>query len=608
MRRLPSTAAALGVVLFLTALFAGALAPAARAVGPDKSDVVLEFDFSASITADKANRARFAAALNAIAARVQEAQADLLAGDTTVSLIQFATRARDVPACVDLHLLNSPATVTQFATCLRTVAHDYATGGSKALQAAIGIDTNYVAALQQAKLHIPPDSIRPAIIFFTDGKHDVKGVPVSRVVPTRDQLFGGLPSFALLPVGMGLDPKDRPTLEAGLRNLATVRGIPDCVESVGSGVALTWPDVVFPTAGDAGTAVAQALADATCTFTPAPTPTPTPPPLPPAVSDVRLTAGNGEIDLMWTPAPSSTVAPVIDYLARCRPGANGSWVESTEGISLEPKTSITGLTNGTAYSCEVASVSKEATGPYVASNSTATPTGPPSAPSAPTVTAGAGDLIVSIGSPDPNVTGYSFECSNDGGQSWTAKGEATADAPTTTIDDVVNGSNYICRAYAANAVGQSAASALSNSAFPCSGVFQCSPMVIPIVGAVGILLLLALLLAFVYAFRGRQSGHVVAVVDVIHTANIGHGSNLGIAFVQSPETKRVTGIVSERGKNADVQIRRLRGDRFEVRDKTGSRVVGNGDAVVVADSVGARHSLELRAFSTNAASRVATRR
>jgi hypothetical protein len=70
----------------------------------------------------------------------------------------------------------------------------------------------------------------------------------------------------------------------------------------------------------------------------------------------------------------------------------------------------------------------------------------------------------------------------------------------------------------------------------------------------------------------------------------------------------VTGIVAERGKKADVHIRRLGRDRFEVRDKTGSRVVGNGDTVVVADSVGGRHSLELRAFSTNAASQVATRR
>jgi hypothetical protein len=36
--------------------------------------------------------------------------------------------------------------------------------------------------------------------------------------------------------------------------------------------------------------------------------------------------------------------------------------------------------------------------------------------------------------------------------------------------------------------------------------------------------------------------------------------------------------------------------------------VDDGEAVVVADSVGVRHSLVLHAFATNAASRVANRR
>jgi hypothetical protein len=209
---------------------------------------------------------------------------------------------------------------------------------------------------------------------------------------------------------------------------------------------------------------------------------------------------------------------------------------------------------------------------------------------------------------DPNIQSFTFECSNDGGKTWSATGDASGDNPATTIGNVENGTEYVCRAIAVNAVGESAPSPVSNSARPCSGLFQCNPVVIPIVGGVGALLLLALIAAFIYVLRDRQSGHVVAVVDIVHTANIGHGSNLGLAFVQSPETKRVTGIVAERGKKADVHIRRLGRDRFEVRDKTGSRVVGNGDTVVVADAVGGRHSLQLRAFSTNAASQVATRR
>jgi hypothetical protein len=100
---------------------------------------------------------------------------------------------------------------------------------------------------------------------------------------------------------------------------------------------------------------------------------------------------------------------------------------------------------------------------------------------------------------------------------------------------------------------------------------------------------------------------VIAVADIVHTANIGHGRNLGIAFTRDA-SRRVTGIVADKGKDADVRIRRLRGGAFEVVDRTGTHHVGDGDPVVVADSVGVRHSLVLRAFATNAASEVASRR
>jgi hypothetical protein len=109
-------------------------------------------------------------------------------------------------------------------------------------------------------------------------------------------------------------------------------------------------------------------------------------------------------------------------------------------------------------------------------------------------------------------------------------------------------------------------------------------------------------------FRGRSQGHVIAVVDVVHTANIGHGSKLGIGFVLAPGTRRMTGIVADRGPHADIRVRQLRGGRFEVIDRVGKRVAADGEAIVVADSVGVRHALLLRAFATNAASAVATRR
>ena len=253
-------------------LLAGRFVPASAVqVPPDGSDVVLVLDFSASILNDAANRERFADALDRIADRVDATSSDLVAGDTTVTLVQFATRAADYPGCVDLGLLDSPAVVARFADCLREAALAYRKGLDAALTTKIGVDTNYVAAMTVAARHLPADAVRPAIILFTDGKHDVQGVPVGQVLPARDRLFGARSPFALLPVGMGLSPAERPALESGLVNLRLIKDMPAC----GSGSQIEWPQVVFDSPADAGNAVAVALQNVTCTFTVAPTPTPT---------------------------------------------------------------------------------------------------------------------------------------------------------------------------------------------------------------------------------------------------------------------------------------------------------------------------------------------
>src|SRR6187431_2128930 len=133
------------VMVMGSMLFSGALTTT-RAAGPDKSDVVIDLDYSASILRDKANRDRFAAALESMAARVDETAADLVAGDTTVSMIQFATRAADYKGCTDLKLLNDPAAVAKFADCLRSLAGAYRKGLEVPLTKRIGTDTNYVQA------------------------------------------------------------------------------------------------------------------------------------------------------------------------------------------------------------------------------------------------------------------------------------------------------------------------------------------------------------------------------------------------------------------------------------------------------------------------------
>ena len=608
MTRPGSTARAVVMLILGAFLLAGPLASTSLAQEhPDQSDVVLVLDFSASILDDPVNRDRFAAALDRIADRVDATSSDLVAGDTTVTLVQFATRAADYPACVDLELIESPETVARFADCLREAAVAYRRGLDPALTTKIGDDTNYVAAMTVAERHLPAEAVRPALILFTDGKHDVAGVPVGQVQPALVRLFGDRSPFALLPVGMGLSPTERPALESGLVNLRTIREMPACV----SGSQFDWPQVVFESAADAGNAVAVALQNVTCTFTvapaptPTPTPTPTPQPTPGEPRGIGVTPGDGRIEVDWLP-PATTSAPIVDYRVRCRPD-QGEWTESTEGTSVETSGVLEGLTNGVAYACEVMAIDQTAEGAWAAGPTTVTPVGRPAAPGKPTVQALDRALRIQVPPVDPAlVSDYRFECSNDEGQTWPSSIEVSASGVSAAdIRDLTNGASYRCRAFAANSAGTSDPSEVSDLVRPCGSIMDCNPIVTPVLGVLGVVLFGGLLALLVSFYRDRTRGYVVAVVDVIHTGNLGYGSRLGLKFVRAAPGGVVTGIASDRGRSADFRIRHRGGDQFELTDRTGKHLVTSGEPFMAVDALGTRHQVILRRFRGTTASAMA---
>ena len=571
-------------------------------VGPDKAEVVLVLDFSASILNDATNRSRFAGALERIADRVDETSRDLIRGDATVSIVQFASSAADVNGCIDIRLLGSQSAVRRFANCLRTVAGGYRAGIQPALRDRIGIDTNYVAAMEQAAAHLPEDATRPTVILFSDGRHDVAGVPVSEVAPARDRLFGNRSPFALLPVGMGLEVAARAQLEAGLAGLRTIRDMPPC----SAGATFEWQQVVFESPDEAGNAVAVALQNATCTFTAAPTAAPTETTV--AVNGIRLQPLDGQIEVSWNP-PSAITEPIVDYRVRCA-AEGGEPVESTEGPSLERSTVVEGLENGTEYRCEVAVVSESGEGEWTPADSAAVPTPRPPPPAKPSVEPLNAAVRVSV--PPENaesVIAYRYECSPDNGTTWPAAADVPAGGETgTVISQLANGTAHVCRAFVSNASGLSDASPLSDAVTPCGSFLECSGLTIPLLaGVVGLLVAAVLVALFFLAPRGR-GGYVVAVVDIVHTANLGGGTNVGLAFERRPGSRDVAGIAPAKGKKAEVRVTRLRGDRFAVRDKVGRKVVESGESVVVEDQFGTRHGLVLRAFEGKAAATASARR
>jgi hypothetical protein len=364
---------------------------------------------------------------------------------------------------------------------------------------------------------------------------------------------------------------------------------------------------VFDSAEQAGNAVAVALQDASCTFTVAATPAPAPTPVPAAavVPRVVATPGDGQVTVAWTPfRPVTGAPPVTDYQVRCHTG-DATPIESTEGVSLDGTTVVTGLTNGSPYTCEVAVVSGTTVGPWTAADSV-TPVGPPPAPGKPAVSALDRALKISVPL-IPSVTQVHYECSGDNGATWPAVADGSTADPTAQIRGLTNGTDYVCRAFAANAVGTSQASPISDAVRPCGSAIDCNPILAPILGVLGAALAVGLVLVLLAFLRTRRRGYVLAVVDVYYTANLGYGSTVGMGFVRDPDTKRLTEVVADKGKTADIRIHRMSGDRFEIRDRHGRSVATDGVPFAVTDGHGARHEVVLRAFNTNSASPVATR-
>jgi hypothetical protein len=462
--------------------------------------------------------------------------------------------------------------------------------------------------MERAAGHLAVDAVRPALILFTDGKHDVPGVPVGQVQPARDRLFGSRSPFALLPVGMGLSSTERDALERGLAQLRIIREIPACV----SGTQFDWPQVVFESPGEAANAVAVALQDVTCTFTVAPTPTPvptpTPAPTPGAARSIRLTPGDGRIEVAWI-APATAPAPIVDYRIRCRSG-EGEWTESEEGASLKTSVVVEGLTNGATYECQVAAVDATSEGSWTAAPTTAAPVGRPAPPGKPAVEAL--DRAVRIQVPAEAaslVSRYRYECSSDQGRTWPARVDVdSTETATAEIGNLANGVEYTCRALAANAAGLSDPSEASDAVRPCGSLLDCNPGIPPILVLLGFLALGGLLAALLALYRDRTRGYVVAVVDGVHTANLGHGSSLGFGFVRAGPGGPITGIVPDRSRSADIRIRHRGGDRFEVTDRLHRHVAVSGQPVTTIDTQHARHEVVLRAFRTATASPVSSRK
>ena len=203
-------------------------------------------------------------------------------------------------------------------------------------------------------------------------------------------------------------------------------------------------------------------------------------PRPDAPTIGTATAGNAQVSVTFTAPSSNGGAAITEYLVTCNKNGVGGTEGSGRG-SASPLT-VSGLVNGTAYTCKVsASTAKDYSVRSAASNSVTPrdPAAPPSPPGAPiigTATAGDGQVRVTYTAPSNTggspITRYVGRCTslpymslgtNDRPDSQDISG---AVRPLTVFVSALNGRAYTCTVRAGNLAGEGPYSAASNSVTP----------------------------------------------------------------------------------------------------------------------------------------------
>ena len=184
----------------------------------------------------------------------------------------------------------------------------------------------------------------------------------------------------------------------------------------------------------------------------------TTPGAPASPSAPTLTASDGEIGVEWT-APNDRGNAITGYAVQWTLASDSGFASPISSASVtQTSHTITGLTNGTEYAVRVRAVNGVGTGGWSPAD-TATPAGPPDAPSDLDLTPGDSEITASWTAPNDRgsaITGYDVQ--------WTLATDLDFDTPdgsadvtetTHTISGLTNGTDYIVRVRAVNDEGES---------------------------------------------------------------------------------------------------------------------------------------------------------
>ncbi len=182
--------------------------------------------------------------------------------------------------------------------------------------------------------------------------------------------------------------------------------------------------------------------------------TPVPQPALPSAPSIGIaSAGNGTATVAFTPGALGA-GTLVSYSANC-----GGTIATGSGSPI----TVTGLTNGSAYSCQVKTNSSVGAGPWSGLSNTVTPMAPAILPSAPSigtaVAAGAGAISVTF-TPGALGTGAFISYTAMCGGIF-----VTGTSSPITVTGLAIGTPYFCRVKTTSSAGESPRSEWSNPVY-----------------------------------------------------------------------------------------------------------------------------------------------
>ncbi|HUH81327.1 MAG TPA: DUF4082 domain-containing protein, partial [Solirubrobacteraceae bacterium] len=194
---------------------------------------------------------------------------------------------------------------------------------------------------------------------------------------------------------------------------------------------------------------------------------------PEAPTAVTATAGNASATVEWK-APANGGSQISSYTITPYIGSTAQTPTTLSGSPPATKATVSGLTNGTAYTFTVKATNAVGSGPESSPSTAVTPATVPSAPTEATATGATRQALVSWTAPTSTggsaITGYRIT-PYIGSNPQTAT-EASSGASSATVKGLTNGTSYTFTVTAVNSVGAGTSSSQSAAVVPQDTIFD----------------------------------------------------------------------------------------------------------------------------------------